>query len=134
MSSAPDAWRIVQPAPRVAALELAGGYRLTRARVLAQVRNVDSLAIYRGDQVMAVAMFGRHGWRRLEMALAISPHAAPHMRRLVRIAQLTLPAMAETHLVVAFVRPVNQAGARMAMLVGFRRARLKQAGLWVFER
>lgn len=105
-----------------------------RAGVLAQVREVESVAIYRGDQALAVAMFARHGWRRTEMALAISRDAAPHMRRLVRIAQLTLAAMAETHLIVVHVRPSNRIGQRMAMLTGFRRARVKHAGFWIFER
>jgi len=129
-----DAWRIVSPAPRSAALEVGGRFSRVRAGVLAQVRQADSVAIYHGDQVLAVAMFARHGWRRVEMALAISRDAAPHMRRLIRIAQLTLPAMAETRLIVVQVRPSNVVGQRMAMLTGFRRARVKHAGLWVLER
>lgn len=127
-------WRFVSPAPRSAALEVGGRFSRVRAGVLAQVREADSVAIYRGDQVLAVAMFARHGWRRAEMALAMSRDAAPHMRRLIRIAQLTLAAMADDRLIVAHVRPSNRAGQRMAMLAGFRRARLKHAGIWVFER
>lgn len=135
MSSSPDtAWRIVSPAPRSAGLSLAGPRPRVRRMVLSQIRNVDSVAVYRGDQVMAVVMFGRHGWRRTEMAMTVSPEAHHHMRRLVRMAQLTLFRMAETHLIVANVRPGNSAGERMAMLVGFRRARLKQLGVWVLRK
>lgn len=104
--------------------------------MLAQVRaaHVDTVGIYRGQDCLAVAYLGRHGWRRREFALSIAPEAAPHMRKLVRIAQLTLFAMAETHLIVANVQPANLAGQRMAALVGFRAARLKQAGVWVLRK
>lgn len=128
-----EQWRIVSPAPRSAALEVGGSFARVRKGVLAQVREYESVAIYRGDQALAVAMFARHGWRHIEMALAISRDAAPHMRRLIRIAQLTLPRMAETHLIIVHVRPSNAIGQRMAMLTGFRRARVKHAGIWVFE-
>lgn len=128
------AWRLVSPAPREAGLQLAGARSRVRRGVLGQIRNADSTAIYRGDELMAVAMFGRHGWRRVEMALTIGAQAAPHMRRLVRLAQLTLSRIAETHLIVVSVHPAHFAGQRMAMLVGFRRARLKSVSLWVFGR
>ena len=124
-------WRIVSPAPRVAAL--ASGERVARL-TLAQVRNADSAAVYRDAEPMAVVMFARHGWRRVEMALAVSPAAAPHMKRLVRMAQLTLARMAEDRIVVAWVDPANTAGQRMAALTGFRRSRLKSPALWVFRR
>lgn len=134
VAAAPSAtWRIESPASRAATLTLAGARARVRRVVLAQVRTADSVAIYRGDEIMAVAMFARHGWRRLEMALAISRAAAPHMRRLVRIAQLTLPSIAQDRIVVIRVHPANSAGARMAMLTGFRPARLRQPGFWILE-
>ncbi len=101
--------------------------------VLSQIRTVDSVAVYRGDEAIAVVMFCRHGWRRTEMALALHPDAHQFMRRLVRMAQLTLLAMAETRLIVANIKPGHSPGERMAMLVGFRRARLKQLGVWVLR-
>ena len=122
MCSSTD-WRFVSPAPRTAALCLPGARARVRRGVLRQVRDVDSVAIYRGDDEIAVVMFGRHGWRRIEMALALSPKAAKHMRRLVRIAHLTLSAMAETRLIVARINPANPAGQRMAAAVGFRPAK-----------
>jgi hypothetical protein len=102
--------------------------------VLRQVRDVDSAAVYLGDQPMAAVFFGRHGWRRIEMALAIAPEARAHMKRLVRMAQLTLLPMADASLVVANVHPANRAGQRMAALVGFRPARLRSPGLWVLRK
>ncbi|RWN47173.1 MAG: hypothetical protein EOS03_12510 [Mesorhizobium sp.] len=105
--------------------------------MLAQVRAVDvvqSVAIYRGDECLALVCFGRHGWRRLEMALAVSPAAAGHMGRLVRMAQLTLFAMAETHLIVARIRSSNHAGQRMAMLVGFHAHRNLGLGVWILRK
>jgi hypothetical protein len=127
-------WRLVSPAPRSAGLALAGARARVRRGVLKQIRDGESTAVYRGDELLAVAMFRRDGWRRVEMALAIGPEAAPHMRRLVRLAQLTLRSLAETRLIVASINPANTAGQRMAMLTGFRRARLKSLSLWVFRR
>ncbi|MCF6120531.1 hypothetical protein L2449_27280 [Mesorhizobium muleiense] len=102
--------------------------------MLAQVRNVQTVAIYRGDDCMAVIYFGRHGWRRTEMALSIAPSAARHMGRLVRMAQLTLFAMAETHLIVARIRSGNHAGQRMAMLVGFHAHGNFEPGVWILRK
>lgn len=137
MSSSPDSWRIVSPAPRVAALALAGAGARGRRLLLAQARNrehVDTVGIYRGDECMAVVYFGRHGWRRIEMALSISPAAANHMGRLVRIAQLTLFAMAETHLIITRIRGFNAAGQRMAMLVGFHPHGDFEPGVWILRK
>ena len=128
------AWRIVSPAPMTAALACAGAGARVRRLQLKQVRDNDSVAVYRGDDVLAVVYFGRHGWRRTEMALAVSPAAVPYMGRLVRMAQLTLFAMAETHLIVAIVRPFNRAGQRMAALVGFQPSRLKRRDIWILRK
>lgn len=125
-------WRIVSPAPRTAALELAGAQVRMRRLVLAQTRVSETVAIYRGDQPIALAFLARHGWRRVEMALALAPDAARHMRRLVRIAQLTLDRVAETRLVIVHVHPANRAGQRMAMLTGFRRATGGPVNRWVY--
>lgn len=137
MSSSSADWRIVSPAPRTAALDLAGAHARVRRLVLAQVRNagaVETVAIYRGDACMALVCFGRHGWRRREMALSVAPEAAKHMGRLVRMAQLTLFAMAETHLIVARIRSSNHAGQRMAMLVGFHAHRNDGLGVWILRK
>lgn len=129
MSSSRPEWRLVSPAPRVAALALAGAHARVRRLVLAQLRQAESTAIFRGGELLAIAFFGRHGWRRVEMALAIVPAAAPHMRMLVRMAQLTLTAMAETRLIV--LDPWTEAGRRMALLTGFRPSR--RSRLMVFR-
>src|SRR4051794_7909564 len=86
MSSEPE-WKIVQPAPPSAGLALAGARARVRRGVLKQIREADSAAVYRDGEAIALVMFGRHGWRRLEMALAIEPGAWRHMRKLVRMAQ-----------------------------------------------
>ncbi|MCW5697913.1 MAG: hypothetical protein KIS96_14430 [Bauldia sp.] len=125
--------RLVSPAPPSAGLALAGGRARVRRGVLWQLRNADSVAIYDGGELLAVAMFGPHGWRRIEMALAIGASAAPRMHRLVRLAQMTLARIGKTHLVVASVHPANAAGQRMARLVGFRPARCGPPGIWVFR-
>ncbi|MDG4894628.1 hypothetical protein P9272_13705 [Mesorhizobium sp. WSM4976] len=127
-------WRIVSPAPKTAALDLAGAGARVRRIVLQQVRDFETVAIYRGDDCMAVAYFCRHGWRRTEMALSIAPAGARHMRRLVRIAQLTLFAMAETRLIVARIGRSNHAGQRMAMLVGFHAHGNFDPGVWILRK
>ena len=128
------AWRLVSPAPASACLRLAGPVARVRRAFLQQRREAQSVAVYRGDDVIAVVMFARHGWRRQEMALAVARDAHVHMRRLVRMAQLTLNAMAETSLIVAEVRPGNGAGERMAAMVGFVPARLSRPGYWIFRK
>jgi len=127
------AWRIVSPAPPSAVLALAGAGARARRMVLAQSRHVDTAAVYRGDEPLAIAYFGRHGWRRTEMALSIAPAAAGHMKRLIRMTQLTLKAMAETHIIVTRIRRGNAAGQRMAMLVGFRRHGDFEPGVWIYR-
>ncbi|WP_127523658.1 hypothetical protein [Mesorhizobium sp. Z1-4] len=124
----------MSPAPGSAALAVAGARARERRGVLAQVRTADSLAVYRGSEPLAVVMLARHGWRRTEMAMAIRREAAPHMRRLIRLAQLTLFRLAQDRLIVVSIQPSNLAGQRMAMLSGFCRARLKNPFLWVYRR
>lgn len=56
----------------------------------------------------------------LEFCLSIRPRARVHMRELVGLAHLTLPAIADTAgAIQAHVMPGNRSGARMARLVGF---------------
>lgn len=128
----PREWRIVSPAPATAALALAGPWPRMRRLVLAQVRSHQSAAIYRGSELLALAMFAPFDGKRLEIALAIEPVAARHMRRLVRLAHLTLTTIAQSQSIVAVVRPGNLAGERMARASGFRAVR--QTGLWIFRK
>lgn len=129
-----SAWRIVTPAPKSAALELGGRSARVRRMMLAQLRMADTAALYHGDEPMVLVMFARHGWRRTEMAVAFNRKSSRHMRRIIRAAQLTLWRIADARLVIAHVDPANTAGQRMAMLIGFTPARLKQPGYWVFRR
>jgi hypothetical protein len=129
----PRRWRIVTPAPRTAALALAGPRARERRGVLAQLRNDDSAAVYRDGEPVALVMF-RNRFGSIQMALCLSPDAVPHLRRLVRLAQLTLDRLAHDRPVVARVRPGHRPGERMAAMVGFRRVRAGQAGWWVYRR
>lgn len=125
--------RLVHPAPPSAGLETAGARAAYRRGLLMQIRKSNSMAIYNGQEVLAVVMFRKHGWRRIEYAMAITAAAAPFMRRLIRYAQLTLAKLVQTdgRIFVAFIHPDNQAGQRMARLVGFRPART--GAMWVFR-
>jgi hypothetical protein len=133
MSSAPS-WRLLSPAPRTAALDLAGSSAAVRRRLLAQVREADSIALYRGDQAIALAMFdsGKRR-RRVEMAFAVAPIAARYMRQVIRAGQLTLARAGQDRLIVTVIDPANFQGQRMAVLTGFRRAWTQNASLWVFR-
>ena len=115
---------VVTPAPASAVLACAGrGVWMRRALILQAAGNQSCALVHRRDGVLAVAMFQERRGRRVHMALSIGRAAIPHMRALVRHAQLTLRAMTETGLTVgATVAADNPQGQRMAALAGFRRA------------
>lgn len=125
-------WHLVTPAPRSAVLEVLPGWSHRRKAILFQARTFDSTAIYLGDTCLAVAMMRQRSCLRIEFALAIRREASAHMRPLIRIAQLTLGAIAQDHLVFARVHPANQQGQRMARLTGFVKSR---AGveIWIWR-
>lgn len=113
--------RIVSPAPYDAILQLALPAARMRKAMLWQVRKHDSLAVYCEDAPLAVAMFRQRPFNRIELAVAISRRAAPHMRGLVRIAHLTLARLCDHATVFAIIDPGNEAGLRMAKLIGLSR-------------
>lgn len=130
----PPVWRIVSPPPRSAVISLAPAPARVRRLFFAQAtRYAESVAVFRDDEPIAIMMLGRHGWRRTECAFAFAPAAASHIGRLVRMAQLTLLPLAETHLIVAKVNPANRVGQRLASFVGFRMAKLKRRDLWILR-
>lgn len=100
---------------------------------MAQSRRFPALAIYRGDEALAVAFFDPKSCKRLEFALALSPSATQHLTGLVRLAHSTLARMAESHCVFSVVHPSNPAGQRMARLTGFRPSRAGPQ-FWIFGR
>ena len=56
----------------------------------------------------------------LEFCVGFKPRVRVHMRELVRLAHLTLGALAETgHAIHAHILPGNRSGERMARLAGF---------------
>ena len=123
-------WRVAHPAPLSAILEIAPPREFQRKQVLWQVRLHRSLAIYRDNEVLAVAMFREKSCRRLELALCISPKAKPHMLALCRFAHLTLSQFAHDRLVFATIRAENRAGQRMARLAGFRPSKVRNHWIW----
>ncbi|MAA97413.1 MAG: hypothetical protein CMN87_18240 [Stappia sp.] len=105
-------------------LECASPFRWIRKASLFMRAGGDSVAISlpdaAGGDLLAVAYLWptAPGWR--EFCLTIRPAARPHMRALVRLAQLRLDAVAQTGLrVKAHVRPGHAPGERMARMVGF---------------
>lgn len=124
--------RIVSPAPATAGLHLSGGVPKFRRGILAQLREHQSAAVYRGDICLAIAMFDVTHPAGTEMALSISRSAAPYLKTMIRMAQLTLTAMAETSPIVATVRPGHRPGERMAAAVGFKPS--GEPGIWIFRK
>ena len=105
-------------------LQCASPFRWLRKASLLMRAGGDSVSIRlpddAGGELLAVAYLwpADDGWR--EFCLAIRPLARPHIRALVRLAQLRLEAIAHTGLRVrTHVRPGHAPGERMARLVGF---------------
>jgi len=116
------------------ALELAGGKSFLRKALVKQCASAQAIAYFAGDEPLALAMIDTPRARRAELALAFFAGAPAHMRELVRIAQLTLTAIAETGvLVFARVDPGNRQGQRMARLVGLRPGNFRDPALWIFK-
>lgn len=115
---------VIAPAPPSLLLEAGGQFPTLRRAMLLQAMIAESAAITdRAGALLAVFFVQRRPGRRYaELAAAIRPPAARHMRTLVRLAQLTLRRLTETGVVVfCRVRPDNRAGQRMAHMAGFRR-------------
>lgn len=113
--------RAVSPAPPSAVLEVAPATRSGRGAVLIQALRFPSIAVYAGEDLLAVAMLidvPQEG--RVELCVGLRPAAARRMLALVRAAHSTLAEIADTGVVVtATVSPRNRAGRRMASAAGF---------------
>lgn len=115
-------------------LEIAGRSGFFRRALILQRAKCDTIAFHAGGTLLAVAMLYRMRARRVEMALAIAPAAAAHMRALIRQAQLTLAVIAQTGvLVFARIDEANAQGQRMARLTGFRPGRMRDGTIWLWR-
>ncbi len=124
----------ITPAPRWAALEAAGRWPFMRRAMILQRLKCETVAFVDGDELLAIGMLFRLRTRLVEFALAITPAARPHMRRLIRHAHLTLAAIAETGvLVMSRISPSNEAGKRMARLTGFTHGRMRDPSIWLWK-
>ena len=111
----------ISPAPFSAAFDLAGARRFARRAMTAQLRRGQSMALTADGRTIALAMLWPWTPTRTELALAISPEAAPHMRELVKIARVTLQGLTDAGIVVfSRVEPGADKGRRMARLIGMR--------------
>lgn len=126
---------IVSPAPWHAVIEAGKDRPYLRRALIRQRRMSDTIAYFGpGDQVLALAMLLSWRKRRIEFALSLNRAALPYIRQLIRIAHLTLSQMRDAGLLIfCRVNPLNKAGQRMARLVGFRPARLKDTSIWIFD-
>lgn len=130
-----NGFRTISPAPVSAVLECAGPLAWVRKATIAQMFMGDHIALIDGEgRAVAVAFFAPERRRKLLFALAISRRAAPHMRTVLRFAQLTLAAIADTGvLIVAQIHPENRQGQRMARLAGFRPFPWGSGDKWIWR-
>lgn len=124
--------RIQIPAPVTACLECRQGLAVLGRALLAQRMLCETMAVYDRGQLLAVVYLYRKTARRQLFALSILPTARPHMIALIRLAQLTLDAFAQSGVVtVAQVHPLNPAGQRMCQLAGFRQGK-RNREIWLY--
>ncbi|WCA60342.1 hypothetical protein G6M16_007465 [Agrobacterium tumefaciens] len=121
---------VTSPAAWLDCLACAGGRALARKAAIWQRSSGESVSLHAGDELLAIAYLVPDLDGRWEFCLSLRPPARPHMRELVRIAHLTLAALAQNRTVITHVTENNRSGVRMARLVGFRR--LDQT-LWIFD-
>lgn len=125
---------IHSPVPPSDVLALAGAGTRRAGRLLLQALRADAVSIRIDGAPVALAMLYRESPRVRELCVAFAPSAGRHMRRLLRLAQLTLPALRQDGgVIVARIRTDNAAGWRMARLAGFRPAGAEGERLWVFD-
>ncbi|WP_333900161.1 hypothetical protein [Agrobacterium pusense] len=111
---------VTSPAAWLDCLACAGGRALARKAAIWQRSNGESVALHAGGELLAVSYLVPDREGRWEFCLALRPPARAYMRELVRIAHLTLAAMAQNRTVITHVTENNLSGVRMARLVGFR--------------
>lgn len=113
--------RIVSPAGYVDCLTCAGARGLARKAAIWMRSRGETLAIFAGDELLAVAYLVPDDLGRLEFCLSLRPEARGHILALCRFAHRTLRDIAN-HGAVVFCRVYegNRTGAQMARLVGFR--------------
>lgn len=126
---------IVSPVPPSMALAFGGPKPFLRKAFIFQTRKSQALVVMVDGRPVAMAMLGQQRRHRCELALAFLPEAADHMRRLIRLAQLTLRRIAQTGTLV-FVRiaPHNRQARRMARMTGFSPGRLPDPSIWLWKK
>ncbi|MCJ7993223.1 hypothetical protein J5N58_01250 [Rhizobium cremeum] len=113
--------RVVSPAGYVDCLTCAGARGLARKASIWMRSRGETLAIFAGDELLAVAYLVPDEEGRLEFCLSLRREARAHILALCRFAHRTLREIAN-HGAVVFCRVYegNRTGAQMARLVGFR--------------
>ncbi|MGR6465437.1 hypothetical protein [Rhizobium sp. PAMB 3182] len=117
------------PASYTACLTCAGAGALARKAAIWMRQKGDTAAFLDGEAAVAVGYLVPVKAGEREFCLAILKAARPHMRELVRIAHLTLSAVAQNDRVICRISEGNRTGERMARLVGFQP---EGGGVWIF--
>jgi hypothetical protein len=111
----------VSPADWTDCLTCAGGRALARKAAIWMRSRGETVAIFEGGQLLAVAYLVPDDDGRLEFCLSILPEARAHMMALCRFAHSTLARIADHGgVVICRVMAGNRSGARMARLCGFQ--------------
>mgnify|MGYP000940831843 CR=1 FL=1 len=131
-----EALTLLTPVPATVALEVAGGAPWRRKALIHSTRRRDAIAIMRGKQPVAIAMFEvlERRPKRAELAMAFTPAARGEVRGICRFAQLTLGRMRQAGLMVfAHVAESNRQGQRIARAAGFVPAGIADRSVWLFK-
>ncbi|WP_377299632.1 hypothetical protein [Rhizobium sp. SGZ-381] len=117
------ALEVVSPADWTDCLTCAGGRALARKAAIWMRSRGQTVALFEGGQLLAVAYLVPDDAGRLEFCLSILPDAKAHMMALCRFAHSTLARIADHGaVVICRVMAGNRSGARMARLCGFQHA------------
>ena len=85
-----------------------------------QARLSDTVAVYAGDELLALAVLFPETETRFELCTQFRPGAARHMRRLIRLCQLMLRPLADHGVVViARLGREDRTAGRMHRAAGF---------------
>lgn len=121
---------VITPAAWTDCLTCAGGRALARKAAIWMRAHGETVAIFAGEELLAVAYLVPDNAGRREFCLSIRIAARPHMRALCRLAHSTLARLVEDGgVVVCHVSPGNLSGSRMARLCGFKPVGTE----WIFE-
>lgn len=121
----------ISPVPPTLALRFGGGFPFKRRALLVQTRG-HAIALLWDSEPLCLCMFDVSRSRRAELGLSFTPAAGAHVRPMIRFAQLTLPRLAQTGVLV-WTRIRSRQGERLAAATGFRPGGFRDPAIWIWK-